>query len=222
MSPAPMTTESDRPAPDIRPCGDAALLIEVDGLERALALHAALRAAPPGGLVDLVPAARSVLVRVEPGTDLRAVERAIHALPAANAAGPSGPPTEVVEIPVVYDGKDLADVAEQTGRTVTEVVDEHTAEPWTVAFSGFAPGFGYLAGPRRWPSVSRRAEPRTAVPAGAVALAGPFSGVYPRESPGGWQLIGRTELRVWDPDGSPPALLVPGARVRFVAVGGGR
>lgn len=212
-------TPPGRSALDIRPCGDAAVLVEVDDLDQALALHAALRAAPPAGLVDLVPAARSVLIRVRPGTDLRALEQAVLGLPEP-AGATSTARTDALEIPVVYDGEDLPEVAEQLGRTVAEVVALHADHPWTVAFVGFAPGFGYLAGPPEWPNIARRVVPRTRVPAGAVALAGPYSGVYPRESPGGWQLIGRTELRTWDPDRSPPALLVPGTTVRFVPAGG--
>lgn len=124
---------------------------------------------------------------------------------------------DLVEIPVVYDGEDLADVAGLLGCDVAEVIRRHTADEWTVAFCGFAPGFGYLTGQSRW-DVSRRKSPRTKVPAGSVALAGEFSGVYPRESPGGWQLLGRTEVAVFDQTRDPAALLQPGRRVRFIDV----
>ncbi|BBG00982.1 MULTISPECIES: 5-oxoprolinase subunit B family protein [Pseudonocardia] len=213
-----MTASTVAPDPMIRPCGDAALLVEVGDLDAALDLHAALRAAPPSGVLDLVPAACSVLVRVRPGTDLRAVEQHIRGL--GTAVGiPVGTSSDPVEIPAVYDGADLPAVAELLGRTPDEVVALHANRVWVVAFVGFAPGFGYLAGGDDWFDVPRRAVPRTAVPPGSIALAGRYSGVYPRESPGGWQLIGRTDLRVWDLDRRPPALLVPGARVRFVPVG---
>ncbi|WP_377323398.1 allophanate hydrolase subunit 1 [Pimelobacter simplex] len=119
---------------------------------------------------------------------------------------------------VVYDGPDLAEVAGQTGLSEAEVVAAHTATPWRVAFGGFAPGFAYLVGGDPRLRVPRRAEPRTTVPAGSVGLAGEFSGVYPRASPGGWQLIGRTDVVLWDLDREPPALLAAGATVRFVAV----
>ena len=122
-------------------------------------------------------------------------------------------------MPVVYDGADLRDVAELTGLTEREVVRYHTGAEWTVAFGGFAPGFGYLTGGPPELTVPRRAESRTKVPRGAVGLAGQFSGIYPRESPGGWQLIGRTELEIWCVDREPPALLRPGVRVRFQEVG---
>ena len=124
-----------------------------------------------------------------------------------------------MEVPVVYDGEDLEDVARLTGLSREEVVAAHTGQLWRVAFGGFAPGFGYLVGEDDRLHVPRRAEARTRVPAGAVGLAGEYTGVYPRESPGGWQLIGRTELRLFDLDRDPPALLRPGARVRFVEVG---
>jgi KipI family sensor histidine kinase inhibitor len=132
----------------------------------------------------------------------------------AGAAGRSG--DTVLDVPVVYDGQDLAEVADILGCSADEVVRRHTGTVWTVAFCGFAPGFGYLTdGTGSW-DVPRRSTPRTTVPAGAVALAGEFSGVYPRESPGGWQLIGRTRLQVFDLDRDPPALLAPLTRVRFV------
>jgi KipI family sensor histidine kinase inhibitor len=121
-----------------------------------------------------------------------------------------------VEIPVCYDGEDLAEVGELTGLGADGVVEAHTGQTWTVAFAGFAPGFGYLVGEDDRLHVPRRTTPRTKVPAGAVGLAGEFSGVYPRESPGGWQLIGSTRLPMWDLDRDPPALLQPGLRVRFV------
>jgi KipI family sensor histidine kinase inhibitor len=127
---------------------------------------------------------------------------------------------DVVELPVHYDGADLAELAGLLDLTPEELVGRHTAREWTVAFCGFAPGFGYLTQPGGGWEVPRRATPRTRVPPGSVALAGEFSGVYPRESPGGWQLIGHTDVAVFDVDRDPPALLRPGTQVRFVEVGG--
>ncbi|MEV7804531.1 allophanate hydrolase subunit 1 [Microbispora sp. NPDC088329] len=193
-------------------CGEHAVLVELDRLEEVVALYDALAADPPPGVVDVVPAARTVLVRFEPPACRAAVESAVLAV---RPAGGRGATSGEVVIPVVYDGDDLADVAGLTGLTEREVVAAHTGTPWTVAFCGFAPGFGYLIGGDPRLAVPRRPEARVRVPAGAVGLAGEFSGVYPRESPGGWQLIGRTETVVWDIAADPPALLRPGVRVRF-------
>lgn len=137
------------------------------------------------------------------------------AVPIELTADESGRPA--VEIPVRYDGPpDLVEVGKLTGLGVDGVIDAHTAASWTVAFIGFAPGFAYLTSNERKLEVPRRSDPRRQVPAGAVGLAGPFSGVYPRSSPGGWQLIGTTELSVWDAERRPPALLLPGTTVTFV------
>ncbi len=195
-------------------CGDAALLLEVGDLGTVLALAGAVRSADLPGVLDVVPAARTVLLLTVPGTDLGALRRAVLALPVdASAAPPDG---ETVEIPVVYDGPDLDEVGRLTGLGADGVVEAHTATPWRVGFGGFAPGFAYLAGGDERLHVPRRDEPRTTVPAGSVGLAGEFSGVYPRTSPGGWQLIGRTAADLWNAHRRPPALLQPGARVRFV------
>ncbi|GAB1689886.1 5-oxoprolinase subunit B family protein [Krasilnikovia sp. M28-CT-15] len=205
-------------APSLRflPCGREAVLVEVDGLPAALALYAALRTAALPGVVDLVPAARTVLVRFDPDlTSPGAVRAAVAGLPAERYDAVDG---GVVELPVRYDGPDLAEVATLTGLSVGEVVAAHTGTPWTVAFAGFAPGFAYLTGGDPRLAVPRRDSPRTRIPAGSVGLAGRFSGVYPADSPGGWQLVGRTEVRVWDLGRPRPALLVPGMRVRFRAV----
>ncbi|OLT15187.1 allophanate hydrolase [Pseudonocardia sp. CNS-139] len=197
------------------PCGDAALLVEVAGLPEVLALADALRAAPPPGVLDVVPAARTVLLTVTPGTDLGAVRQAVEDLPVEPGRPPDG--VEPVEIPVVYDGPDLDEVGRLTGLGPAGVVAAHTGTPWRVAFGGFAPGFAYLAGGDPRLDVARRAEPRTSVPAGAVGLGGEFSGIYPRPSPGGWQLIGRTDAVLWDLERG--ALLRPGGRVRFRELG---
>lgn len=200
----------------VLPCADSGLLVEVDDLPAVQALHAALADDPPQGVVDLVPAARTLLLQLDPErADPDHVERVVRETrPGRGAQHDEG----LLRVPVVYDGEDLAEVARLTGLTERQVVEEHTAREWTVAFGGFAPGFGYLAGGSQRLEVPRRQESRTRVPAGSVALAGEFSGIYPSPSPGGWQLIGRTELETFRLDREPPALLRPGVRVQFYEV----
>ncbi|MPQ97033.1 carboxyltransferase domain-containing protein [Modestobacter sp. I12A-02628] len=203
----------------VLPSGSTALLVELADLEEVLGLYAALVEEPLPGVVDVVPAARTVLLTVDPAaTTLEAVQAAVRRTTPRTGRRGTG---ELLEVPVHYDGADLADVGELLGCDPDEVVRRHTAEEWTVAFCGFSPGFGYLTGAGAW-DVPRRATPRTRVPAGSVALAGEFSGVYPRASPGGWQLLGHTGLAVFDLSRDPAALLRPGTRVRFVDVGSGR
>jgi KipI family sensor histidine kinase inhibitor len=200
----------------VLPCGDRALLAEVADLDAVAALHAALRRAPLPGQRELVPAARTVLVvldRRPTGADVEAVRH----VPVVPTAGPGDGP--VVDLPVVFDGPDLGEVARLTGRSVPDLIAALSAADLVVAFGGFAPGFAYLAGLPKDLHVPRRATPRTRVPAGSVGLAGPFAGAYPRASPGGWQLVGRTDAVLFDVDRDPPALLVPGTRVRFRDVG---
>jgi KipI family sensor histidine kinase inhibitor len=189
----------------VLPCGDRAVLIDCASLDEAQKWFAALHEE-----TDAVLGARTVLLRGEP-SDLRAlVDRSEPEDITAAEAG------DEIEVPVTYDGPDLADVASHTGLSEDEIVAAHTGTPWTVAFGGFAPGFAYLVGGDERLTVPRRESPRTSVPAGSVGLAGEFSGVYPRSSPGGWQLIGRTDAVMFDVDRDPPALLTPGALVRFV------
>ena len=188
------------------PCGDRAVLIDCASLDEAQGWFSALH-----DEVDAVLGARTVLLRGEP-SELRALVD--HSEPRDITAAED---VDEIEIPVTYDGPDLADVAGHTGMSEDEIVAAHTGTPWTVAFGGFAPGFAYLVGGDERLVVPRRASPRTSVPAGSVGLAGEFSGVYPRSSPGGWQLIGRTDAVMFDVDRDPPALLAPGAHVRFVA-----
>ncbi|MGS0686234.1 5-oxoprolinase subunit B/C family protein [Nakamurella sp. GG22] len=206
----------------ILPAGDAALLVEVDGVEAVLALTAALRVVASADIVDLVPAATTVLVLTSPGNDLgelgATVARIAEGLDPGEDPAPDG---EEVRIRVRYDGPDLDEVAELTGLNRSEVIARHTGAPWRAAFGGFAPGFAYLVGGDPALDVPRRHESRTTVPAGAVALAGGYSAVYPAESPGGWQLIGTTDARLWDVDRDPPALIRPGTVVRFVDAGSG-
>ncbi|MGY1744340.1 5-oxoprolinase subunit B family protein [Blastococcus sp. SYSU D00695] len=198
----------------VLPSGSAALLVELDSLDEVLGLYAALVADPLPGVVDVVPAARTVLLVTDPAVaalpEVEAAVRRVRPRPGRVGTG------ESVELPVHYDGADLADVAALWGVAPDDVVARHTGVSWTVAFCGFAPGFGYCTPDGEPWDVPRRTTPRTRVPAGAVGLAGPFSGVYPRESPGGWQLIGRTDVAVFDLARDPAALLRPGVRVRFV------
>ncbi|GAA4486795.1 urea amidolyase family protein [Microbacterium panaciterrae] len=190
---------------------DHALLVEVDDLDEAIRRHLAWGDVP--GVVELVPAARTVLVRYEPArTSAAALSARLRSWPAPEQAATA---QGEVRIPVRYDGEDLPAMAELLGVSADELGARHRAARWRVAFSGFAPGFGYLVGSDPLFDVPRRATPRTRVPAGSVGLAGTFTGVYPRESPGGWQLIGRTDAVVWDADRDPPALLAPGRGVRF-------
>ncbi|ASU79654.1 allophanate hydrolase subunit 1 [Actinopolyspora erythraea] len=197
----------------ILPCADSGLLVELDDLDQVLALHAALTERTLPGVVDLVPAARTLLVSLDPEhADRWALAEVIREVP-LNGGGLVD--RGLLTVPVVYDGADLGEVSRLTGLSRREVVRAHTGTEWRVAFGGFAPGFGYLVGGDPRLEVPRRGESRTSVPAGSVGLAGKFSGVYPRASPGGWQLIGRTELEMWRTDRDPPALLRPGVRVRF-------
>jgi KipI family sensor histidine kinase inhibitor len=196
----------------VLPYGDRALLAEVEDLAAVAAVRAALERSPLPGQRELVPAARTVLVvldRPPSDTDVAVLRR----LALAESA-PAGD-VATVDLPVVFDGPDLADVAGLTGLRLPALVEALTTAELTVAFSGFAPGFGYLTGLPEELHVPRRATPRTKVPAGSVGLAGPFAGAYPRASPGGWQLVGRTDAVLFDADRDPPALLTPGARVRF-------
>lgn len=205
----------DRVAPTMRilQCGDSGLLLEFPDLTAARRMHAALERTPPAGTIDLIPAAVTVLIRFDPAVTNRAqLERVLRATSADADVATS---EKLVHVPVRYDGADLDDVAAHTGLSPRQVIEAHTGSDWTVAFGGFAPGWAYLVDGDPRLAVPRRGESRTRVPAGAVGLAGGFSGIYPRASPGGWQLIGHTEADIWDIEREPPALLLPGSRVRF-------
>ncbi|MBX6766092.1 MAG: 5-oxoprolinase subunit PxpB [Actinomadura rubrobrunea] len=198
----------------VRRAGDTALLVETDDLAAAHRLHAAVRDAALPGVVDVVPGERTVLVVADPARcDLGRLAARLTDLPLPASASGGAPP---VEIPVVYDGADLEEVAELTGLSPEEVVRRHSESRYTVAYLGFSPGFGYLTGLDPALHVPRRESPRTAVPAGSVAIAGPYSAVYPSQSPGGWRLLGRSDLPLWDVRRDPPSLLQPGTHVRFV------
>ncbi len=189
------------------------MLIELADLDETLALFASLEANPIAGIQDMVPAARTLMIRYQ--RELISAEALAQEISTRDLSAKLKPSDHLVEIPVTYDGEDLGDVAELTGLTVKEVIRRHTESTFTVAFCGFAPGFGYLVGGDPALHVPRRKSPRTRIPAGAVALAGNFSGVYPQASPGGWQIIGVTPLKMWDLSRDPPALFQPGHQVRF-------
>lgn len=203
-----------------RDYGDQALLLEFDSTADVLAWTATLTAAQLLGVVDIVPASRTILIKLaDPRYQAPTRQRLgkLRLQPGSAAVRPVGEAD--VTIDVVYDGADLHDVATLTGLTPEQVVEAHTGSPWQVGFMGFAPGFAYLVGGDARLHVPRRAEPRTSVPPGAVALAGEFSGIYPRQSPGGWQLIGHTDAVMFDVHRDRPALLAPGAWVQFRAIG---
>jgi KipI family sensor histidine kinase inhibitor len=192
---------------NVRPAGDRGVLIELPDNDAAVSVARALAGRPD--LEDVVPGHRTVLVTWPVGArrpDLAAiVDR-----------GPAPVVGRGVEIPVVYDGPDLEEVARLTLASPEEVVERHLAPEYVVAFLGFSPGFAYLLGCDLRLEVPRLERPRERVPAGSVAIAGPYSGVYPRESPGGWRLLGRTSVTLFDPQRDPTALLACGDRVRFV------
>ena len=196
----------------VLPYGDRAVLVELPA-EQVIGLHTALVALDR--FIAVVPAAATVLVEFDPRRDDRAaVEAVIRAcVPAAGTEGDG----ELVEIAVRYDGPDLAEVADESGLSQDEVVRRHLDGDYTVQFCGFSPGFGYLTGLDARLRVPRRSSPRTVVPAGSVALADTYTGIYPRASPGGWRLIGQTDAVLFDLDRDSPALLRPGVRVRFTS-----
>ncbi len=202
------------------PCGDHAILVEVEDASQRRRLDATLRRQPLPHVVEHVPAARTVLVRVESPSDLAAVAERLRSLDLLADDGAASSEHDVLRIEVRYDGPDLADVARHLGVEPAVVVTRHTGQQWTVEFCGFAPGFGYLVGDDASLDVPRRDSPRTRIPSGSVGLAGPYTGVYPRPSPGGWQIVGTTDAATWDAHRDPPALLVPGRRVEFVDVTG--
>ena len=196
------------------PVNRHAILVELADLQQTLVLLSALQAEPIDGVQELVPAARTILVQFAP--HIISAAQLVRRIAACDLQGAVQRSDVLVQIPVRYDGEDLAEVAEILGVSPEEVVRRHTGCEWSVAFTGFAPGFAYLSGGDPLFQVPRRATPRTKVPAGAVALAGTFSAVYPQASPGGWQIIGVTDAAMWDLTRDLPALLQPGYRVQFV------
>ncbi|AYV26636.1 allophanate hydrolase subunit 1 [Streptomyces sp. CJ_13] len=196
--------------------GSEGLLLEVDSAAQVAALHAELlrRRAELGPVRDIVPAARTVLL--DGVREPRALAERISRWEVPPLAETEGP---LITVPVRYDGPDLAEVARLWDVTEREVAGVVGSLVFRVAFCGFAPGFGYLTGLPERLHLPRRATPRAAVPAGSLALAGEYAGVYPRSSPGGWQLIGATDAVLWDPERDPAALFAPGVRVRFEEAG---
>ena len=212
----------------IRTAGSRALLVCLDAPEHVTGLYHDLLADPPEGFIEAIPAAETVMVVFDPsraaasvlGPRLRAA--AERASARTNARAIDDPSTRqdpaVVTIPVVYDGPDLDETARRTGLGVEEVVRRHVAGEYVVAFCGFAPGFAYLSGLDPALVLPRRSLPRTRVPAGSVAVSDRYTSVYPHESPGGWHLLGRSSMVMWDLERESPALLTPGTHVRFEQV----
>ncbi|WP_092804172.1 5-oxoprolinase subunit B family protein [Rhodococcus globerulus] len=204
--------------PTILPAGEHGLLVDLDTEADVLAFTHALTRNTPAGVEDFLPAARTVLVICKPTAHVTAVLHELNEL--ARTMSEAIPDERGDDTPftvsVRYDGPDLDDVARILKMSRAEVISAHTSAEWRCAFIGFAPGFAYLTSGDARLDVPRRAQSRTAVPAGAVALAGGYSAVYPRASPGGWQIIGSTDAVMWDLDATPPAAVQPGRRVRFV------
>ena len=210
----------------VRECGDSMLLVEFEAEinpatnDRVIALATAVRARAPRGVHDIVPGYCAVGVHFDPlQTDLAALERLIDGALARVEAAPAVGERPVVEIPVQYGGEsgpDLETVAEFAGCDPDEVVRRHLSRIYRVYMLGFVPGFAYLGRVDRSIAAPRRRVPRERVPAGSVGIAGEQTGVYPSETPGGWQLIGRTTVRMFDPSRPTPSLLAAGDAVRFV------
>jgi KipI family sensor histidine kinase inhibitor len=197
--------------------GDHTVLVELGNSQHALAFAARLRTERLPDVVDHLPAERTVMVSARPGSDMTALRAELARLSADSAGSHADPDQGLpdVIIPVHYDGADLDDVARLLGMSRAEVIGAHTGNAWRCAFVGFAPGFSYLESTHTMLEVPRRTQSRAGVPAGSVALAGRYSAVYPRSSPGGWQIIGTTSTPMWDLAAQPPALVQPGQSVRF-------
>ena len=194
----------------VLPFGTGAVLAEYDSLAEVMAVDEALRSSGLAGIDDVVPAARTVMVTFHQ-VDRAALD--VLLVPAVVGPRPQGP---VVEIPVVYDGVDLDEVAAVTGLTSEQVIEIHSSVVYSAAFLGFTPGWAYLVGLPSSLHLPRRSTPRTSVAAGSVAIANEFTGVYPTVSPGGWHLLGHTDERMFDVERAKPALVMAGDRVRFV------
>jgi KipI family sensor histidine kinase inhibitor len=206
-------TVAATPHPQLRRCGTTGWLLDLPDNVSVHQWAATVRSAELTGILEVVPGLRTLLITIDASqTSLATVRSFLETVrPAATVSG--APSRHVID--VAYDGEDIDEVARMTRMTPTEVVAAHTGTPWTVAFCGFAPGFSYLVGGDARLHVPRRDESRVRVPAGAVAIAGDFSSVYPRVSPGGWQLIGHTDTVLWDTHADTPAVLVPGDVVEF-------
>lgn len=214
-----MTTGGKRPAvPLIRPLGESAVLVEMTGdhaAQRAPALAARLHGAPPRGMLDAVAAYETVAVYFDPlACDPGELANDLMLAAADDTAPAVASPASHV-IPIVYDGEDLDSVAAHTGLTRAQVAEIHASTEYSVLAVGFVPGFAYLGELDERLRIPRKDTPRTRVPAGAVAIAGAHTAVYPLATPGGWHLIGSAAIRLFDPSRTPPALLVTGDHVRF-------
>jgi KipI family sensor histidine kinase inhibitor len=198
----------------VRPYGPVAFLLECADSDEAVDLHLALRRTPVEGVVQTVPGAVSLMVECASHEALLSASRALASMPAVRNERSSR--EHVLE--VRYDGPDLEAVAARAGLSLDEVVARHTAAVCTVALTGFAPGFAYLSGLDPLLATPRLASPRPSGPAGSVAIGGPWTGVYPRRGPGGWNVVGTTSAVLWDLAADPPARLQLGDVVRFRAV----
>lgn len=200
---------------EVVPLGERAILVRCTDLDTVHRLHAALLDRDPPGVADVVPGWDTLLVVARP-EDAHRLDGLRGELPGWPLPALAPARRRTVELPVTYDGPDLADVAELTGLTAAEVVARHSAPAYVVAFLGFVPGFPYLVGLDPALRVPRLPTPRTSVPAGSVGIGGDQTGIYPGPTPGGWRIIGRTDATLFDPAATPPALLRPGDRLRFV------
>jgi KipI family sensor histidine kinase inhibitor len=199
------------PTRRLLPYGDRARLLECDDLADSQAVQHWLEGQHRPEITGIVPGARTLLLQLAGSLPTDLVRTMIDIeLPAVTTTD-----VGLITIDVSYDGPDLAGTADRLGIEVEDLITHHTGQEWTVAFCGFSPGFGYLSPTRQQLTVPRRDSPRTRVPAGSVALADHWSAVYPTQSPGGWQLIGSTDATLFDVDADPPAVLLPGTRVRF-------
>lgn len=197
------------------PAGSTRFIVELDDLESTIALGDALQAACIEGVIEVIPGAVTLHVSFDPFvTTAQELYAQISSLTPQAGSNRSG---DLVEIPVIYDGEDLEFVAGYLGWSVEELIRRHRTATFTVAFTGFAPGFAYMTCDDPELNVPRRDSPRVRIPAGSVALAGRFCGVYPSDTPGGWQLLGTTVVPMWDVGRAQAALLKPGDRVRFIA-----
>lgn len=194
--------------------GERGLRVETGAA--TLAFYGVLTARQPREVEDVIPADDSVLVILRPGVELSAALRAVLAAPGEGAPVWSG---TLHAVPVVYGGTagpDLPALAERAGMDEATYIDSHAAAEFTVAFLGFQPGFPYLKGLPSPLHAPRRPTPRVRVAAGSVAIGGRYAGIYPAAGPGGWQIIGRTSVDLFDPQRDPPTLLLPGDKLRFV------
>jgi KipI family sensor histidine kinase inhibitor len=206
-------TGSPPAGPRLRRCGTSGWLLDLEDNQSVHRWAAAVRDAGLTGVTEVVPGLTTLLVTIDLS---RTTQNALRSALAGLSPGEHDSATDDHHvIDVRYDGEDVDEVARLTGLTPAEVVAAHTGTPWRVAFCGFAPGFSYLVGGDPRLRVPRRDEARVRVPAGAVAIAGEFSSIYPRVSPGGWQLLGHTDAVLWDVAAEPPAVLLPGAVVEF-------